>query len=84
MNEYLAKLHSLESVTKAPWPKKSIVDALTKPDKTSSVSFVGDRSMGFSGSNRERTKLTPRQVCKTSYRRGSKSTVAATDKTDKT
>ena len=49
MNEYLAKLHSLESVTKAPGPKKSIVDALTKPDKTSSVSFVGDRSMGFSG-----------------------------------
>jgi hypothetical protein len=49
MNEYLAKLHSLESATKAPGPKKSIVEALTKPTKPSSVSFVGDRSMGFSG-----------------------------------
>src|SRR6516164_1487411 len=48
MNEYLAKLHSLESATKAPGPKKSTVWAPTKPDKTSSVSFVGDRSMGFS------------------------------------
>ena len=49
MNEYLAKLHSLESATKAPGPKKSIVEALTKPTKPSSVSFVSDRSMGFSG-----------------------------------
>src|SRR5262245_43506771 len=52
MNEYLAKLHSLESATKAPGPKKSIVEAPTKPDKTSSVSFVGDRSMGFPGVER--------------------------------
>ncbi len=49
MNEYLAKLHSLESATKAPGPKKSVVEALIKPDKTSFVGFVGDRSMGFSG-----------------------------------
>jgi hypothetical protein len=49
MNEYLAKLHSLESATKAPGPKKSTVWAPTKPDKTGSVSFVGDRSMGFLG-----------------------------------
>ena len=49
MNEYLAKLHSLESAAKGPWPKKSIVEALTKPDKTSSVSFVSGQSMGFSG-----------------------------------
>ena len=34
MNEYLAKLHSLESATKAPGPKKSIVEATDKTDKT--------------------------------------------------
>jgi hypothetical protein len=49
MNEYLAKLHSLESTTKALGPKKSTAEAPTKPDKTSSVGFVGDRSMGFPG-----------------------------------
>jgi hypothetical protein len=49
MNEYLAKLHRLESATHASGPKKSIIEAPTKPDKTSSVSFVGDRSVGFSG-----------------------------------
>jgi len=49
MNEYLAKLHSLESATKAPGPKKSIVEAPTKPDKTGFVGFVGDQSMGFLG-----------------------------------
>src|SRR5262249_30221304 len=48
MNEYLAKLHSLESAAKEPRPKKRIVEGPTKPDKTSSVSFVGDRSVGFS------------------------------------
>ena len=49
MNEYLAKLHSLESAPKAHGAKNHIVEAPTKPDKTSSVSFVGDRSIGFSG-----------------------------------
>jgi hypothetical protein len=49
MNEYLAKLHSLESATKAPAPKKSIVEAPTKPDKTSFVGFVGGQSMDFPG-----------------------------------
>jgi len=49
MNEYLAKLHSLESTTREPGSKKSIVEAPTKPDKTGSVSFVGARSMGFFG-----------------------------------
>jgi len=48
MNEYLAKLHNLESAAEAPGPEKRIVEAPTKPDKTSSVSFVGDPSMGFS------------------------------------
>jgi hypothetical protein len=49
MNEYLAKLHSLESGTIALGSKKSIVEAPTKPDKTSFVGFVSDRSIGFFG-----------------------------------
>jgi len=48
MNEYLAKLHCLELGPKGQDAKKRIVEAPTKPDKTSSVSFVGAHSMGFS------------------------------------
>jgi hypothetical protein len=49
MNEYLAKLHSLELAPKSDGAKKRTVEGPTKPDKTSSVSFVGDQGVGFSG-----------------------------------
>ncbi|MGD0420375.1 MAG: hypothetical protein ABSA68_12485 [Xanthobacteraceae bacterium] len=49
MNEYLAKLHRLESASKGLSAEKALVGELTKPTKLGSVSFVSAQSRGISG-----------------------------------
>jgi hypothetical protein len=49
MNEYLAKLHSLESVAKGLGRERPLVRSRPKPTEPSFGSFGGDLSMGISG-----------------------------------
>lgn len=49
MNEYLAKLHSLESAPKGQGAKKHVVESPTKPTEQVLSGFVSDRSMRFFG-----------------------------------
>lgn len=49
MNEYLAKLHGLESAPKGQEVKKHVVESPTKPTEQVLSGFVSDRSMRFFG-----------------------------------
>ena len=58
MNEYLAKLHSLESAASEPRANKSIVEAPTKPTDQVVSGFVSDQSVSFFSAEAEARKNT--------------------------